>query len=270
MRSFRQYVKLLNESVADIPSDLRSLIDKHMGMNKFTKELYDNSHKDLNELQMSDGVIKSGKRVTTSDIDNLGKNDVYLIVDLGGEGILVGGMGFYNRVWKDKKPHTDVYSNGRWFGVDSNRNIASLLNTDQFKDSKYWLIDLSKAKSTEDLRKERQEAQEGIIQRYNGGWYTTDKSGYRVDRDKYERMLQELKMKGNDYVNDLSAISKRFFDAMSKIDIEDNSWKIRDALKIITDATADSVSKYNDATKVKEKIRKADAAVREIEALANK
>lgn len=270
MKTFRQYVKLLNESVSDIPSDLRSLIDKHMGMNKFTKELYDRSHKDLNELQMSDGVIKSGRRVTTSDIDNLGKNDVYLIVDLGGEGILVGGMGFYNRVWQDKKPHTDVYSNGRWMSVDSNRNIASLLNTDQFKDSKYWLIDLSKAKSTEDLRKERHEAQQGIIQRYNDGWFDRDKSGYRVDHHKYDEMLQKLKIAGNDYVNQLSEISSRLFKAMANPKAKEHSYEIGKAIDAIQYATKESVNKYNDATYVKEKIRKADEEVRKVEELNNK
>ena len=264
MKSFKQYLK---ESVSDIPNDLRDLVNKHCGMSKFTKEIYDASHKDLNELEMSDVDIKSGKKISTADIDKIAKDGMYLVVDLGADGMLLAGKGMWNGVYDGKKRFNDVYANGRNYGVDSSKNIATVLNTDKFKDAKYWLIDLSKAKSTEDLRKERQEAQKGIVQRYmsNWGWSSKDKSGYEVDRHKYERMLQELKKAGNDYVNQLSEISARLFKAMAKSEVKEHKWDIEKAVEAIQKATVASVSSYEDATDVKEKIRKADEYVKTLE-----
>ncbi len=272
MKSFKQYLresKLLAESVSDIPNDLRDLVNKHCGMDKFTKEIYDASHKDLNELEMSNSDIKSGKKISTADIDKIAKDGIYLVVDLGADGMLLAGKGMWNGVYDGKKRFNDVYVNGRNYGVDSSKNIATVLNTDKFKDAKYWLIDLSKAKSTEDLRKERQEAQKGIIQRYNDSWYgPLDKSGYRVDRHKYEEMLQKLKMEGNDYVNQLSEISSRFFKAMANSKAKEHPYDIRNAIDAIQAATKESVSSYNDASYVKGKIKKADDAVKIVEKYA--
>lgn len=265
MKSFKQFLK---ESVSDIPSDLRDLVNKHCGMSKFTKEIYDASHKDLNELEMKSSDIKSGKKISTADIDKIANDGIYLVVDLGADGMLLAGKGMWNGVYDGKKRFNDVYANGRNYGVDSSKNIATVLNTDKFKDAKYWLIDLSKAKSTEDLRKERQEAQKGIIQRYDGWYGTKDKSGYIVDRHKYNEMLQKLKMEGNDYVNQLSEISARLFKAMANPKAKEHSYDIGKAIDAIQTATRESVNKYSDATYVKDKIKKADDAVKIVEKYA--
>lgn len=267
MKSFKVFLK---ESVSDIPSDLRSLVNKHYSMNKFTKDIYNASHKDLNELEMSSNDIKSGKKISTADIDKIANDGMYLVVDLGNEGMLMAGKGMWNKIHNNGRRHDDIWVNGRTYNIDSTRNIASVLNTDQFKDAKYWLIDLSKAKSTEDLRKERYEAQKGIIQRYNDGWYgTKDKSGYIVDRHKYNEMLQKLKIAGNDYVNQLSEISARLFKAMANPNTKEHSYDIGKAIDAIKTATQESVNKYSDATYVKDKIKKADDAVKVVEKYAN-
>ena len=105
MKSFKQYLKesKLTESVSDIPSDLRDLVNKHYSMNKFTKDIYDASHKDLNELEMSSSDIKSGKKISTSDIDKIANDGMYLVVDLGNEGMLMAGKGMWNKIHNNGK-----------------------------------------------------------------------------------------------------------------------------------------------------------------------
>lgn len=264
MKSFKQY---LTESVSTIPSDLKSLIDKYVGMNNFTKAIYDACHKDLNDLEVG-GDIKTGNRISTSDIEKINKDGNYIVIELAAtEELILAGYRLWGRVYDSrKKSHDSIYLDGRNLNVDSARNIASIMNSDKYKDCRYWLIDLSNAKSTEDLRKERYEAQQGVVQRYNDGWYTRDKSGYRVDSNKYVRMLQELKMKGNEYIDQLADISAEFYKVLAKIEDKSTLYEVGDICELIKSATNDTTNQYAKPSEIKAKLEKARQKIKELEA----
>ena len=67
MKTFRQFLAesvRLNEAVADIPADLKEVINKHYrnGMKQFLEQVYRSTSRDLNDLEMSnDNFIRTTK-----------------------------------------------------------------------------------------------------------------------------------------------------------------------------------------------------------------
>ena len=127
---------------------------------------------------------------------------------------------------------------------------------------------MSKAKDTKDLQNERYQAQKGIVERYKDAW-GVDKSGYKVDRDKYVKMLKELKRAGNDYMDKIAKVSADYFEAVKEFQKKDPKaypFVITEAAKAMQEAINAAVDQYGwtDNKKVYEKINNFQKKVDEI------
>ena len=265
MKTFRQFLAesvRLNEAVADIPADLKEVINKHYhsGMKQFLDDVYRSTSKDLNDLEMSNDNFIRTTKIKESDLNDVVKErDKILVINVferdNDMGVIY--LGAYMTDYylnKRETEHFEVnYRNYRILGRP--RNVATILNAEGIT-YKAWIIDLSKAKSTEDLQRQRREAQENIIKRYDCGW-NLDKSGYQVDKSKYKKMLAALKKEGNVYVDRISKISAEYFDVLSKLDKSKSgiSFSINDAAEAMKNAIAASVDTiWNDNKKITSKI----------------
>lgn len=265
MKTFRQFLAesvRLNEAVADIPADLKEVINKHYpsGMKRFLEKVYKCTSRDLNDLEISNDNFIRTTKIKESDLNDVVKErDKILVInvfernnDMG----LIYLSSFITDYYLNKREteHFEInYRNYRLLGRP--RNVATVLNAEGIT-YKAWIIDLSKAKSTADLQRQRREAQENIVKRYDYGW-DLDKSGYYVDKNKYKKMLTALKNEGNVYVDRISKISAEYFDILSKLDKSKGgiSFSINDAanaMKIAISASIDTI--WNDNKKITSKI----------------
>lgn len=276
MKVFNRLNLTIKAAVKDIPADLREVINKHFrgGMKEFTKDIYRTTMKDLNDLEMSpDNFIRTGK-IKESDINNIvGARDKVLIINVFDDGKDMGMFdisGSYPRWFLDGRtpdvfelskiedpsmPWRVTYKNVGIYGKP--RNIPIVLNWPGIT-YKAWIIDLSKAKDTKDLKNQRYEAQKGILKRYKDAW-GIDKSGYKIDRNKYKDMLKELKKAGNEYVDKIAKISAEFFDTITKLRKKDpklGDWEVRKAVEAMNEALKSSTDAYgwDDNKKINAKI----------------
>lgn len=276
MKVFSRLNLTVKAAVKDIPADLKQVIQLHYngGMKEFLKDTYRYTLKDLNDLEMAPDTFTKTNRLKESDITGItGERDKILIINVfeneKDRGIFAI-EGAYPR-WFENGRQQNVFELSKtedpskpWrvdyrnVGISGKpRNVPVVLNWPGIT-YKAWIIDLSKAKDTKDLRNERYEAQRGILQRFERNW-GVDKSGYTVDRNKYKDMLKELKRAGNDYVDRIAKISAEFFDVTMKLQKKDpnaSSWDIRAASDAMHDALEASVNKYgyDDNKKINAKI----------------
>ena len=183
----KKLVRVSTAAVKDIPGELKNLINKHWDFKDFIGKVYEISHKDLEDLEMAPDTF-SKKKVKSADLHDIIKNgDKFIITDfdLGWKdlGILFiskNGSWYYRG---GRSPAIIEYE-GKSYDSKSPRSYIQLFNNDDIKKTS-WIIDLSNAKSTEDIIKERKKAQEGIIERYIGDLFeldkNIDKSGYKID-----------------------------------------------------------------------------------------
>lgn len=270
----KKLVRISTAAVKDIPAELKNLINKHWNFKDFTSKIYRISHKDLEDLEIAPDTF-SKKKVKSSDLYDIVKNgDKFIITDLEMYGKDVGilftaksGLGYY----KDGNFNSVIEYNGKLHDALNTRTHVQLFNNDDIKKTS-WIIDLSKAKSTEDIIKERKEAQEGIIQRYIGDLFTRDidKSGYRIDKNKYNKMLNEMKREGNEYVERISKITNDFLDMLGQlqkagIDNYKYHFDVQEIYKKLGNALDDSTN-YWDGTKasrIKESINEFEEKVKD-------
>ena len=265
MKTFKQFLAesvRLNEAVADIPADLKEVINKHYygGMKYFLDRVYGSTSRDLNDLEMSNDNFIRTTKIKESDLNDVVKErDKILVInvfehnnDMGVIYLSASITDYYLN--KREEEHFEVnYRNYRLLGRP--RNVATVLNAEGVT-YKAWIIDLSKAKDTWDLRRQRSEAQKNIVKRYDYGW-NLDKSGYEVNKNKYKKMLASLKNEGNVYVDRISKISAEYFDVLSKLDKSKGgiSFSINDAAEAMKNAIAASVDTiWNDNKKITSKI----------------
>ena len=265
MKTFRQFLAesvRLNEDVADIPADLKEVINKHYrnGMKQFLEQVYRSTSRDLNDLEMSNDNFIRTTKIKESDLNDVVKErDKILVInvfernnDMGVIYLSASTTDYYLNKRETEQFEVN-YRNYRLLGRP--RNVATILNAEGIT-YKAWIIDLSKAKSTEDLQRQRREAQENIVRRYDYGW-NLDKSGYHVDKSKYKKMLADLKSEGNVYVDRISKISTEFFDVLSKLDKSKSGISfsingVAEAMKLAIEASVDTI--WNDNKKITSKI----------------
>lgn len=257
-------------AVKDIPADLRALIDSEMGMKQFTEWLYSSTYKDLNALEMSKDVFTKTKKITSKDFGKANAGEECLIIQLYEDKHPLGLLficGGYFRFYDKKKKLDTFYLQGAPLDIHSSRNIVRILN-DPHITFNAWIIDLSKAEDTTALRRERYEAQQGIIKRYANQFIRTDKSGYEVDKDKYKDMLRELKRAGNVYMDRIAKESARFFDLQSQIakagKTDNLSWKTNNVIEDLKDALTKSVAYYADPKYINQSIDKFAKSIDEL------
>lgn len=164
---------------------------------------------------------------------------------------------------KDNKYSYNLYSPSKNKTVEiigHPKNVIWALNTGDF-DYKAWIIDLSKAESTNDIMNARRKAQEGIIKRYPAAW-DVDKSGYRINKHKYVDMLKELKQQGNIFIDQIAKISSEIFDLIGEINksglANELKYALQDLSEYLSSALRASVSdSYSSSPKnTNEKIKK--------------
>ena len=259
-------------AVKDIPADLKKVIEQNYpgGMKGFTFSIYDHTGKDLNELQMAPDTFTKATRLREKDIlDIVGNNDKILVLSLTDkESQNYLGMIVLTRsstsLSKDNRYNYNLYSPSKNKTVEimgHPKNVIWSLNNGDF-DYKAWIIDLSKAESTMDKRAARRKAQEGIIKRYAPYEFTVDKSGYRINRNKYVDMLKELKQQGNIFIDQIAKISSEMFDLIGEINknglANDLKYALQDLSDALSSALRASVSdSFNSSSKATdEKIKK--------------
>ena len=286
MKVFSRLNLTVKAAVKDIPADLREVINKHFrgGMKEFTKDVYRTTNKDLNDLEMSSDTFTKTSKIKEADINNItGARDKVLIINVFDNGKDMGIFdicGSYphwfldgrtpdvfelSKIEDPSKPWKVTYKNVGIYGKP--RNIPVVLNWPGIT-YKAWIIDLSKAKDTKDLKNERYQAQKGIVERYKDAW-GVDKSGYKVDRDKYVKMLKELKRAGNDYMDKIAKVSADYFEAVKEFQKKDPKaypFVITEAAKAMQEAIDAAVDQYGwtDNKKVYEKINNFQKKVDEI------
>lgn len=287
MKVFNRLRLIVNAAVKDIPSDLKSTIEKHWyrgGMKSFLDQVYCNTNKDLNSLEMSPDTFTKTTKLKEKDISDVVSNgDKILIINVFDEGKDNGifYLSKYTTDWVgDQKEHdkfelSKIEDPSKPWKVDYRnvnilgkpRNVPVVLNWPGIT-YKAWIIDLSKAKDTQELRNQRYEAQKGIVQRYKDAW-GIDKSGYKVDKSKYVKMLKELKRSGNDYIDRISKISAEYFDAVKEFQKKNPNaypYDIERAAKAMQEAINASVDQYSweSNIKINEKIDAFQRAVSDL------
>lgn len=261
-------------AVKDIPADLKKIIEQDYpgGMKGFTSTIYNYTYKDLNELQMAPDTFTKTTRLREKDIfDIVGNRDKILVLSLTDKKsqnplgmILLTGTS--TSLSKDNRYdyNRGLYSPSKNKTVDimgHPKNVIWALNTGDF-DYKAWIIDLSKAESTMDKMNARRKAQEGIIKRYAPYEFTVDKSGYKINRNKYVDMLKELKQQGNIFIDQIAKISSEMFDLIGEINknglASDLKYALQDLSDSLSSALRASVSdSFNSSSKATdEKIKK--------------
>lgn len=275
MKVFSRLNLTVKAAVKDIPADLREVINKHYrgGMKEFLKDTYRGTNKDLNSLEMSPDTFTKTTRIKEADINNIvGSRDKILIINVfenGNDRGIFDISGFphwwengkqpdvfeLSKIEDPSKPWRVTYKNVGIYGKP--RNVPIVLNWPGIT-YKAWIIDLSKAKDTKDIRNERYQAQKGIVERYKDAW-GVDKSGYKVDRDKYVKMLKELKRAGNEYMDKIAKISADYFEAVKEFQKKNPKaypFVITEAAKAMQEAIDAAVDQYGwtDNKKIYDKI----------------
>lgn len=264
-------------AVRDMPADLQEAIDKNIGMRNFTKWLYSVSHRDLNELQMGRDAFTKSKKISSKDFSEAtnssnGKCMVIEIFKNGESQGIFAVYGYYIIYYNKGRQYQAYWVDNANLDVHSIRNLVRILKAEGITYI-IWTIDLSKGKDTTDLKNQRREAQQGIIERYKDSWANKDKSGYEINRHKYRDMLRELKQAGNEYMDKIAKQSARFFDLQSKAakagKAEQVRWKSEYVIKSLAEALNEAVSSFANPKEIDKAINRLSGEIDNLEKYVN-
>jgi len=256
----------IESAVKDLPQDLVEAINNyaHGGMKATMDELYRDTGKDLNQIELSSDTITKTDKVRSSDLFSKDRAVFILISDGSRKTLVLADGRYYPQVLGGD---VEFEVNGKYLDIrNSDRNVARVLNNYPYQ---AWVIDLSKAEDMKSLRDERYKSQQGIEERHKptglDGYYGYDLSGYKIDRNKYKDKLRKLRQENNEYTNQLIELYSQLSEAFNKRmllpkDKRGSSWDLRNAFKEFAEAidyaetdysSPETIQKYIDKVKTR-------------------
>ncbi len=262
---FSRYLSV-EAAVSDIPQKLKDAANKHWynGFKGFVQSLYRNSRKDLNKLTPE---VKVFKRLSQSEIDKITKDGGILAIVFsyeGQEGIILCSTMYTDLYSKGREEEGVDLGNGYYRILGRPRNVVALINKPGIEYTA-WALEFPDGDVSNKIEK-RAEQKKGAIFRTPEqlqNWMSDfDKSGYRIDKNKYKEMLQKIREEGGMWVKKVDKIMKDFLDLQSKIGaakkIRDLTYPLKDAMKAISEATMISFDSFYSDKEREERFKKAE------------
>lgn len=250
-------------AVKDIPADCRAAIEQYFpqGMKNFTKFLYRHIGMDLNKLTPE---VKTFKRLNQAEIDKCTENNGALLIQFnynGQHGIFILTSGITSFYSENKREEEFISVKDRDYRMLGRpKNVVFVINQPETW-YKAWAFTFPEGSSTMDLRNQRSENKKGAIFRTPKElqyWLSDyDKSGYRIDKNKYKKMLEQIRQEGGVWAKKAEALLQEFFDIQKKAaavkKLDDIKYELKWAMEAISDACLKSLptSFYDDKEKAK-------------------
>lgn len=265
---FSRYLSV-EAAVSDIPQKLKDAANKHWynGFKGFVQELYRSSRMDLNKLTPE---VKVFKRLSQSEIDKITKDGGILAIVFsyeGQEGIILCSSRYTDLYSKGREEEGVDLGNGYYRILGRPRNVVALINKPGIEYTA-WALEFPDGDVFNKIEK-RAEQKKGAIFRTPEqlqNWMSDfDKSGYRVDKSKYKKMLQEIREEGGVWAKKLDNVMRAFLDLQNKIvsqkKMDEMRYDLRYAMEAISSAALKSLSSiYSDKEK-NELFKKAESMI---------
>lgn len=247
-------------AVSDIPSELKDAINKNYdgGMKDFLRELYIYTRKDLNKLEPKVEVLK---RVSQPELEKILKEGSSLVFSFkfkGKSGVLALFNKYSVRLYIEGKIRPGVEINYRFIDVaKSLRNVGTFLNSPD-TEYKAWKFSFPEGSDVREKVDQRYEQKKGAVFRtpkeLQNWMFTFDKSGYKVDKDKYKDILKKLReekglwqKKTEELMNEFVKLQNQ---VISKGKLSSNRYELQEIMKKISAAIVYSLNNYaNDREK---------------------
>lgn len=241
-------------AVKDIPADCRAAIEQYFpqGMKTFTKFLYRHIGMDLNTLTPE---VKTFKRLSQAEIDKCTENGGALLIQFnynGQQGIFILTSGITSFYSENKREEEFISVKGRDYRMLGRpKNVVFVINQPETI-YKAWAFTFPEGSSTMDLRNQRSENKKGAIFRTPKElqyWsWNYDKSGYQIDKNKYKKMLEEIRQEGGTWAKKTDSLMRDFLDIQNKTvgskKFKDLQFYFTDAMEKISNAALRSMAGY--------------------------
>lgn len=268
---FSRYLSV-EAAVSDIPQKLKDAANKHWynGFNGFVKELYRSSRMDLNKLTPE---VKVFKRLSQSEIDKITKDGGILAIVFsykGQEGIILCSLRYTDLYSKGREEEGIDLGNGYYRILGRPRNVVTLINKPGIEYTA-WALEFPDGDVSDKVEK-RAEQKRGAIFRTPEqlqNWMSNfDKSGYRIDKNKYKEMLQKIREEGGMWAKKMDNVMRAFLDLQNKIvsqkKMDEMRYDLRYAMEAISSAALKSLSSiYSDKEK-NELFKKAESEIEKL------
>lgn len=268
---FSRYLSV-EAAVSDIPQKLKDAANKHWynGFKGFVQELYRSSHMDLNKLTPE---VKVFKRLSQSEIDKITKDGGILAIVFsyeGQEGIILCSSRYTDLYSKGREEEGIDLGNGYYRILGRPRNVVTLINKPGIEYTA-WALEFPDGDVSDKVEK-RAEQKKGAIFRTPEqlqNWMSNfDKSGYRIDKNKYKEMLQKIREEGGMWAKKMDNVMRAFLDLQNKIvsqkKMDEMRYDLRYAMEAISSAALKSLSSiYSDKEK-NELFKKAESEIEKL------
>ena len=268
---FSRYLSV-EAAVSDIPQKLKDAANKHWynGFKGFVQELYRSSRMDLNKLTPE---VKVFKRLSQSEIDKITKDGGILAIVFsyeGQEGIILCSSRYTDLYSKGREEEGIDLGNGYYRILGRPRNVVTLINKPGIEYTA-WALEFPDGDVSDKVEK-RAEQKKGAIFRTPEqlqNWMSNfDKSGYRIDKNKYKEMLQKIREEGGMWAKKMDNVMRAFLDLQNKIvsqkKMDEMRYDLRYAMEAISSAALKSLSSiYSDKEK-NELFKKAESEIEKL------
>lgn len=268
---FSRYLSV-EAAVSDIPQKLKDAANKHWynGFKGFVQELYRSSRMDLNKLTPE---VKVFKRLSQSEIDKITKDGGILAIVFsyeGQEGIILCSLRYTDLYSKGREEEGIDLGNGYYRILGRPRNVVTLINKPGIEYTA-WALEFPDGDVSDKVEK-RAEQKKGAIFRTPEqlqNWMSNfDKSGYRIDKNKYKEMLQKIREEGGMWAKKMDNVMRAFLDLQNKIvsqkKMDEMRYDLRYAMEAISSAALKSLSSiYSDKEK-NELFKKAESEIEKL------
>ncbi len=268
---FSRYLSV-EAAVSDIPQKLKDAANKHWynGFKGFVQELYRSSRMDLNKLTPE---VKVFKRLSQSEIDKITKDGGILAIVFsyeGQEGIILCSSRYTDLYSKGREEEGIDLGNGYYRILGRPRNVVALINKPGIEYTA-WALEFPDGDVSNKVEK-RAEQKKGAIFRTPEqlqNWMSNfDKSGYRIDKNKYKEMLQKIREEGGMWAKKMDNVMRAFLDLQNKIvsqkKMDEMRYDLRYAMEAISSAALKSLSSiYSDKEK-NELFKKAESEIEKL------
>lgn len=268
---FSRYLSV-EAAVSDIPQKLKDAANKHWynGFKGFVQELYRSSRMDLNKLTPE---VKVFKRLSQSEIDKITKDGGILAIVFsyeGQEGIILCSSRYTDLYSKGREEEGIDLGNGYYRILGRPRNVVTLINKPGIEYTA-WALEFPDGDVSDKVEK-RAEQKKGAIFRTPEqlqNWMSNfDKSGYRIDKNKYKEMLQKIREEGGMWAKKMDNVMRAFLDLQNKIvsqkKMDEMRYDLRYAMEAISSAALKSLSSIYSDKERNELFKKAESEIEKL------
>lgn len=268
---FSRYLSV-EAAVSDIPQKLKDAANKHWynGFKGFVQELYRSSRMDLNKLTPE---VKVFKRLSQSEIDKITKDGGILAIVFsyeGQEGIILCSSRYTDLYSKGREEEGIDLGNGYYRILGRPRNVVTLINKPGIEYTA-WALEFPDGDVSDKVEK-RAEQKKGAIFRTPEqlqNWMSNfDKSGYRIDKNKYKEMLQKIREEGGMWAKKMDNVMRAFLDLQNKIvsqkKMDEMRYDLRYAMEAISSAALKSLSSIYPDKEKNELFKKAESEIEKL------